>query len=198
MPMSVEEIGDHTFPNLFIQEPPTITAKEMSDPQHFVPIDPTKPTFGDFLGEVRNAIYEYALPTDHTLHDLHFRYSPSRKKFRPTFPRCRSMVRALHNLSAMDREIRREARTFFYSNSSLLIQYRQNMHSDPSYLKIVTNFLDTMGQDGREGLAILGICCHGPLGLNRTWEPSEEQRTFSHLLGQRKVLRKIRMNLDLG
>ncbi|KAF2650588.1 hypothetical protein K491DRAFT_720630 [Lophiostoma macrostomum CBS 122681] len=184
-----------------------MNATKMPVLQQFVAIDPDRRTFADFPGEVRNTIYKYALTTDHPLNKVAFLYDLDRERFSAASRASESTIRALKTLSGINRGMRQEARSFFFSNNTLSVEYITYDLDDlddfddlddpnmPSYLKCLADFLETLGQDGRDRIMRLEFYCQSNPFIS-TQHPRNEQQRFSQLPSQCKVLNAIDMTME--
>jgi hypothetical protein len=182
--------------SLSTQVSANMNASETPVLQQFVAIDPGRRTFADYPGEVRNTIYKYALTPHHPLHKVAFIYNHSRDKFSAASPAYASTIQALKTLSGINRGIRQEARSFFFSNNTLSIEYRPYEFDEPSYLGIFADLLEILGQDGRERIMRLDFYCQTSL-YSTTQHSSTKQQRFSRLLAQCKVLKVIDMEMSM-
>jgi hypothetical protein len=143
------------------------TAMFQSKVQH----DPSRPSFLDLPGEIRNMIYAFAsfespqgdyaeagnwaLSTTKTLDG---RFPPVRSqayKAKSALGELRQdrTLAVLKTLGAMNKQIRQEVQTFFWAN----IKVTLDMDEFEAYCVTVQMFFDKIGADGRGALAGLSV-----------------------------------------
>ena len=126
----------------------------------YTPIDANKLTFFDLSGEIRNIIYQYALKTDHPSNKITFVYRMHKRRLTGKTMYSQDTLKTLNALSGIHSAFRREARTFFFSNNALEVECRGEARG-PSYLTILNEVLDRVGQDGRNRIFRLSVYSHG-------------------------------------
>jgi hypothetical protein len=125
--------------------------------------------FPDLPGEIRNKVYSLALISEHTVCvHLHRSLEDARRHSTCAWPARYDEHNALVNFSLMSRELRREARSFFFANNSFLLFVPDNAvlgqttppepqvgKPRPSTLSQYARFLSSIGDDGRANITSL-------------------------------------------
>lgn len=123
-------------------------------------IDVTRASFTSLPGELRNLAYAATLKWKTPITLAH---NPSNGRFITDITRTRGRdpLEALDVLSTLDRNIHREARSYFFGNNVFIIPTSQSFTTSSDYIETYIALLQSIGESGRHSLRFLRLIVSG-------------------------------------
>lgn len=145
------------LPARYLQKWELVHILEFDKKHRHYEIDPSRPSFMNLPGEIRNRIYALCLRGESERDDLQIKFKKGRREiFDGFYFYGPDRIRALQQLSLINHAIRKEARSYFYTNNKFWIKQPLSLRDLP---EVTVRFLNDIRADGRASLASLRMYC---------------------------------------